>query len=172
MNLNGEEKRIRQLFREMSSEDQKLAPEFGSVVEAASRIGTSRGHAESLRLVAVVALLGLAIVIAAFVLLQPSKPQTIQVRTSPLPEQDKEPNVAKPGPALQPTTPEPHRAVIRRSHKPRSSDSLSIAMKSLSMWRSPTASLLPTPNDELLRTLPRLGESLRMIPRFSPDQFN
>jgi hypothetical protein len=65
-----------------------------------------------------------------------------------------------------------HPRVRSQSRSTQFSSSLENAMKSLSFWQSPTAALLQTPQDEMLNTLPRLGESLRSIKSFSPDQFN
>jgi hypothetical protein len=45
-------------------------------------------------------------------------------------------------------------------------------MKTLSAWQSPTASLLKAPGEEMLKSLPRLGESLQSIKILSPDEFN
>ena len=43
MNLNGDEKRIRQLFREMSLDDQRRAPQFDNVL-AAAQSGRTRSQ--------------------------------------------------------------------------------------------------------------------------------
>ena len=82
------------------------------------------------------------------------------------------PNVVLPKPAVDSPGVAPRVATIKNARPRRSSDHLAIAMKSLFAWQSPTASLLKTPEDELLKSLPRLGESLQTIKSFSPDKFN
>jgi hypothetical protein len=174
MNLNGDEKRIRQLFREMSLDDRRRAPEFASVLTAAqSGMARSQNPPRSLRFVMTVAVVCAVLLIAMAVLLRRSTPQDppIQASAPPAPTEE-EPAVLPslpdaPGPGL-----DHHRSVKRGVRHRRPSTRIEIVMKSLFAWRSPTASLLQTPNDELLRSLPRLGESLQTIKSYSPDQFN
>ena len=62
--------------------------------------------------------------------------------------------------------------VTKRTRGRRQSDRMAFAVKSLFAWQSPTTSLLTIPDDKLLNSLPRLGESLQMIKTYSPEQFN
>jgi hypothetical protein len=176
MNLNGDEKRIRQLFREMSRDDQRRAPQFASVLAAArSGMARSQNRTRSLRFAMAVAMLCAALLIAMAIIVRPSKPtgpaRDEQAVTPTVPPEapskigPKQPGVGTPGL-------EPRRVIIKRVRHHRTTDQLAVAMNSLFAWRSPTASLLKTPGDELLRSLPRLGESLQTIKSFSPDQFN
>ena len=173
MNLNGDEKRIQQLFREMNRDDQRRAPQFASVLEAAHS-GTSRTQrrTRSLRLAMGVAMLCVVILMAMIIVLRGSKPRAANDQALATPVQPESSPSVVPSQHGIVTHSGPRPAIIKRARHRRSSDSLAIAMKSLSLWQSPTASLLPTPDDELLKSLPRLGESLRMIKPFSPDQFN
>ncbi len=176
MNLNGDEKRIQQLFREMSLDDQRRAPQFARLLaEANSGKAHARNRFPALRFAIAVAMLCVALLIAMVVIVKPSKPLDAMV----------------PGDqTLAPTAPEvlaaaidqsrpvseaprvEHKKVIRRVRWQRPSTHAEISTKSLFAWQSPTASLMQTPNDELLRSLPRLGESLQTIKSFSPDEFN
>lgn len=170
MNLNGEEKRIQQLFREMSSDERRRAPEFASVLAAPGK-ARLRGGSRSLRLAMAVAMIFAGLLVAAALILTPSKPQGLAESTqaqepvskpeSPDGVEPSQRNLQAPTPALL-----PKRASRRRT------DRTTLVMKSLFAWRSPTASLLKTPGDELLRSLPRLGESLKTIRTYTPDQFN
>lgn len=70
----------------------------------------------------------------------------------------------------------PNRAVLPvvvkrvRHHKP--VNELALAMK-LSTWRSPTASLLKTNEDDnKLMSLPKLGESLKTLRSYTADDLN
>jgi len=176
MNLNGDEKRIRQLFREMSLDDQRRAPQFASVLAAArSGMVRSQNRTRSLRFAAAVAMLCAALLIAMAIIVRSSKPN------GPARDEQAIAPTAPPeaSPSFAPkhaggTAPEikPRRVIIKRARHHQSTDQLAVAMNSLFAWQSPTASLLKTPGDELLRSLPRLGESLQTIKSFSPDQFN
>jgi hypothetical protein len=175
MNLNGDEKRIRQLFREMSLDDQRRAPEFASVLAAAANSGMthSQNRTRSLRFAMAVAMLCAALLIAMAIIVKPSKPQGAAAHASaPAMQTETQPSVVPYQPGVQAPGVEPRKTIIKHARHRRTSDQMAIAMKSLFAWKSPTASLLQTPGDELLRSLPRLGESLQTIKSFSPDQFN
>jgi hypothetical protein len=176
MNLNGDEKRIQQLFLEVSRDDQRRAPQFAGVLAAArSGLARSQNRTRSLRLAIAVTMLCLAMLMAMVVVLRPSKPRGLAARddqgSAPPVQPEAPPSVLRSQPGVVATN-IARKSIIKRARHPRTSDSLAIAMKSLSSWQSPTASLLKTPGDELLRSLPRLGESLQTIKPFSPDQFN
>jgi hypothetical protein len=176
MNLNGDEKRIRQLFREMSLDDQRRAPQFDNVLAAAQSGRTrSQNRTRSLRVAMAVAMLCVALLIAMVIIVRPSKPRgsagSENQIVAPLVQPDAPPSVA-PQPRVESPGVESYRRIIKRVRHRRPSDQIDIAMKSLFAWQSPTASLLKTPGDELLRSLPRLGESFQTIKSFSPEQFN
>lgn len=177
MNLNGDEKRIRQLFREMSRDDQRRAPEFASVLAAAnSGIASSQNRARPRRFAMAAAMLCAALLIAMAIIVKPSKPQDAAAHddraSTPAVQPEAQPSVVPYQPGVQAPGVEPRKTTIKHARHRRASDQMAIAMKSLFAWKSPTASLLQTPGDGLLRSLPRLGESLRGIKSFSPDEFN
>lgn len=173
MNLNGDEKRIQQLFREMSRDDQRRAPEFAGVLAAAnSRRARSQNRARSLRFAMPAAMLCAALLIAMTIIVRPSKPQRAahdDQASTPAVQPEAPPSVVPYQPGMQAPGVGPRKTRVTHARHRRPSDKMAIAMKSLLAWRSPTASLLKTPVDELLRSLPRLGESLQTIKSFSPD---
>ena len=185
MNLNGDEKRIRQLFREMSREEEHRTPEFAQVI-AAARSGAGRAQNETRLFTLALAVSGVAIVILIAVSFamrhsralpqtDPSKQVANQVAkqvAEPPPSTENEPanTLSSRVPGVSRTV--IHQTIPRRVRRRRQPDDLAIRMKSLSAWQSPTASLLKAPGQEMLNSLPRLGESLQSIKSFSPDEFN
>ena len=170
MNLSGEEKRIRQLFHELSRDELERAPEFAVLVAANSLRLRSRNRSRLLRFAT--ALLVLFAVVMTALMVEPSRPPGPDTPLQSLAPEPEKTNRAEPLPpgATQDALPGRRGAKMRR-HR-RSPDRLTVAMRSLFAWQSPTASLLTAPGDELLNSLPRLGESLQTIKSYSPDQFN
>jgi hypothetical protein len=173
MNLNGEEKRIRQLFRELSSHEREQAPDFAAVLASANAPTVrSRNGSRSWRFAMACTVLPAVLSVAMAIILQLSQGNDPSRQASTPDSQAQE------APALGPlqarATPDvpPRKRGPRPRRQRRTSDPMTIAMKTLFAWRSPTASLLKIPEDELLRSLPRLGESFQTIKSYSPDQFN
>lgn len=180
MNQNGDEKRIQQLFREMSDGDRLRTPAFSRVVQGASssalpfRIGVSRRLAFTFAAVCVV-MIALAIVTMRHQTPVNQVAEITQPSAQPPNSTDlfdrhpAAPKLVVPTP-VEVIKPLP---VVRvrhvRHHKP--VNELALAMK-LSTWRSPTASLLPTNDDDKLMSLPKLGESLKTLRSYSPDDLN
>lgn len=175
MNLNGDEKRIQRLFREMSCEDENRAPVFASVIAAAgSRTDHSQKRTRYFTVAWAVAGILIAMLIAVRVAMRHQETQT-QDNPREQVADVKESTEAAPTSSLPRTivdTPRTTggRATSKRVRRPRRSEELAIRMKALAAWQSPTASLLKTPGEEM--SLPRLGESLRSIKIFSADEFN
>ena len=174
MNLNGDEKRIRQLFRELSHSELERAPEFASVLAAATNSAVrSQNLSRSWKFAMAISVLFAVVLVTIALIRQPSKPQARGA-----PSQASAPGSQLEEPVTVPrrvgTTRDsaPHKRAAMLRRKRRSSDRTAIAMRSLFAWQSPTAALLKTPNDELLRSLPRLGESFQTIKSYSPEQFN
>ncbi|MEK6322789.1 MAG: hypothetical protein AABN33_14025 [Acidobacteriota bacterium] len=175
MNLNGDEQRIQQLFREMSRDDERRAPEFASVVEAASSRTRPQNGTRASALAWAVAGIFIAMLISVSFAVRHPKAQAPTdagdpVAASKQPSENASTNTL---PKLVDTNSTPARRTIpKRVRRKRHSDELAIRMKSLYAWQSPTASLLKAPGEEIFKSLPRLGESLRSIKIFSPDEFN
>jgi hypothetical protein len=177
MNLNGNEERIQQLFGEMSRDDQQRTPRFASMLAAANSRGAhSRDEAPSLRFAMAIAMLFAVLLISVAITVRLSKSQNpagdgAQV-AGPVTPPEPHPGVAlsQPDPGIAKVyAPKP---VIKHVRHRRQPNQIEVAIKSLFAWQSPTAALLTTPSDDLLKSLPKLGESLQTIKSYSPDQFN
>ena len=186
MNLNGDEKRIRQLFREMSREEEQRTPDFTRVIAAAgSGTNLSQRGTRSFAL-AWAAVVLIAVLIAVSLAMRHTGTQTQDNGSGQVAEDKRSAEaapaisatettvaaVSTPRPGTTPPKRRPTRAGVfsNRVRYPQRSDELAVRMKALSAWQSPTASLLKTPGDEI--SLPRLGESLLSIKIFSPADFN
>ena len=159
----------------MSRDELRRAPQFAELLAAANTgIARSRNHAGFYRfamaaVICAVLLIAIALTMSAFRSQRESPEQQALV-----PGEDSEaPRTDDPSmPNTGTSNPAPRRVVPKRARHRRASDKTAIAMKSLFAWRSPTSSLLKIREDELLKSLPRLGESLRTIKTYTPDQFN
>jgi hypothetical protein len=176
MNLNGDEKRIQQLFREMSRHDELRMPAFSRVVEGGSlrvapfRAGVSR------KLAWTFAALCVAVITLAVVTLRHQSPVVRDDQA----KAEEQPSESSPIPiplagVIQPRDLPPVRPAVKAVFKPvrhrKPVNDLALAMK-LSTWRSPTASLLKTTSDDKLMSLPKLGESLQTLRFYSLDDLN
>jgi hypothetical protein len=176
MNLNGDEKRIQQLFHEMRLDEQRRTPGFAGVLAAANAgIASSQNRGRSLRFALATAVLCFAVLIALAIIERPWKPRGPAAEDEGATAQLEQPHA--PGAVESKLSPEapvevPRKTTVRHAHRRPASNPVALATKSLFAWQSPTASLLQTPDDELLKSLPRLGESLKTIRFFSPDEFN
>lgn len=172
MNLNGDEKRIQQLFREMSRDDQSRVPAFSRVVQGAnSRTGATR-LGLSRRLALTLATLCVVVITLAIVTLRHQAPvdqiAALPPTTIELPGT---PDITSIPPAVIKTAPSRAIVAAKRIHRRKPVNDLALAMK-LSTWRSPTASLLKTASDDKLMSLPKLGESLQTLRFYSLDDLN
>jgi hypothetical protein len=172
MNLNGDEKRIQQLFREMSRDDELRTPAFSRVLQGAnSRMGAA-SVGTSRRLALTFATLCVVVITLAILTLRNQAPVD-QISESP------QPPPAEPGtPNIPPVLPRvietrPPRATVAVKHIRHRSPVYELAMAMrLSRWRSPTASLLKASSDDKLMSLPTLGDSLRTLRFYSLDELN
>ncbi|HEY9231146.1 MAG TPA: hypothetical protein VIS78_03345 [Blastocatellia bacterium] len=168
MNHNLEEQKIKQWFHEARQADAARAPAFADVLAAAAqskRRGAARWLAWRIAFVSVVLL---TIGIAAFVFFKESRtepPDAAGVARLPLYPQN----------PLAPTTP---RAVTHRPDRSAKATPANIRLSARSRrlaqprfavgpsallsfkWQSPTDFLLQTPGADLLKTVPRVGDSL------------
>jgi hypothetical protein len=174
MKVDGEEKRIRRLFSEMSSGDARLAPEFAGTLESAGAVARSN-RIDRLRTQAALAMACAALVVFAIMVARHARPQTVGPDEQ-MAAQSWSPEA--PGTGNSNTlragveSGAPVKRVVKRVRHRRSPNDLTIAIERLLAWQSPTASLLKSPNDELLKSLPRLGESLEVVQSLSPDRLN
>lgn len=175
MNQDWQEKRMRQLFRELREQDEQQAPAFANVLETAL---ASQRPAQSAwrvwRLATVIALLIVVIGSVFFFIKASSTEPTIGPQGSLSPRVPELPNQVAPAPSLSEgyaraaMKPEPGRSQNRYPKKVRSlfgrhkqlpTQNLQLTML-ISKWQSPTGSLLKLPGAELFNTIPRVGEPL------------
>ena len=185
--MNREENEIRRLFRELKREDERLAPPFARDWNAAlSRTDEGRTTRRALRLcaataVTLVALGGLALIalrmserrpipnaaqgpVAAPVQTQPPSVASVGALPSPVEKSGAWRNRgAKPDSKIG--SPRGLSKNIRRRTPPRPQAEVAL----ISRWRSPTEFLLNTPGEQLLRTVPRLDDSVLKIKTVALD---
>lgn len=173
MNLNGDEKRIQQLFREMSRDDELRTPAFSRVMQGANSKMGATGIGVSRRLALTFATLCVVAITVAIVTLRDQAPVDLISETA-VNAPPSLPDTADLAPAPPKTiNVEPSRAIVavRRIRHRRPVNDLAIAMR-LSNWRSPTDSLLKSSSDDKLMSLPTLGDSLRTLRFYSLDELN
>jgi hypothetical protein len=199
MELNGEDKRIRALFCELKREEERTSPLFAKTWNIAEaefhRTGLRRLRFQSSsnlpRFAA--AILVASLVLAATVLL----PRYLRLPRQPRqPKHDYAEQAAAAGPPA--TSKEPPRSVkvpvngesgkptdrlvaIRRAVRVKKSQVASaqrarpvnqIKQNGLSEWQSPTAKLLRSAGDELLRFVPQMNESAAEMKKFLANDLN
>lgn len=173
MNQNGNEKRIRQLFREMSRDDELRTPAFSRVVQGTNSRGGATRAGMSRRLALTFATLCAVVITVAFVVLRYQAP--VEQISEAAPTELEVPGTpaivdAVPPGKIKTATPRAMIAVRHVRHRKPVND-LAIAMK-LSSWRSPTDALLKSSSDDKLMSLPNLGDSLRTLRFYSLDELN
>jgi hypothetical protein len=174
MNQDWREKRIRQLFRELGREDERNAPGFAGVVNAALLGGRGTGRRLRLwRLAPLAAAPVLAIIVALLLLRSPSTETASPEGGSSslvLPNRETGPRIIMPAPIVIPS---PEGAIITRGRRPRRA-ALPARNSSLliSQWRSPTDYLLRVPGNELLKSIPRVPDSTPDITRSLIEKHN
>ena len=167
-----EENRIRELFNEMKREDERRAPSFARTMESALSRGAKTRQPWRVLPIAVAAALLILIGLSAFIIFRRSAPQIYQAaRTEPVapPDQPPPPDIIKIAPRKNepPNRKEPARSGKRRvTDQPRPSPTL------ISDWKSPTDFLLETSGRQLLRTTPRVDESITNIKELFPEEMN
>jgi hypothetical protein len=196
MGLNGEDKRIRALFCELKREEEGTSPQFAKTWNIAEaefyRRGFSRLRVQTsanlLRFAT--AILVVSLVLAATVLL----PRYLRLHQQPKNDNGKQ----DVGVAPHATSEEPPRSgdvpakresgkstdrllAIRRSVRVKKSPVASAqrarpvkqdGQNGLSEWQSPTAKLLRSAGDELLRFLPQINESAEEMKKFLSNDLN
>ena len=174
MEYVGEEKRIRELFRELRLENERLTPPFALLWIRAQAAPARPLRATNLSFALATALLVCALVSLALW----SRPWQMN---SPSKVASLNPPVQSAGPVL---IPKPAIATIvpRSTMKPRSikgvsrrqTESLALNKTeisdaaAISKWESPTASLLRSPSEQVLTTVPQFNEAVKDLKSFLP----
>lgn len=182
MELSGEEKRIRASFLELRLEDERVTPQFAAVWNRAHFRRARRQTALDFRIAAAVVIVCFALFSLA--LLSRRWQRSLRsnyavangaVKSSASPPQIKKDQelvqqagraqvVRKPGPVGFAPRSQTAKLAARRST---TRDTIA-----LSRWQSPTTSLLRSPGDEVLWTLPQLNQTLHEMELFLPNRLN
>jgi hypothetical protein len=185
-----EENELKQLFRELRREDEGLAPSFARDWDAAlSRMGGGRSPRRVFRLaaatlVALILLGGLALILftrssrqpisnattePAAAQTQPRSPSVAPIETpsGPVESSKVEPNQVAKADSKTGLVRERSKSAWRR---PSARSRTTVVL--ISRWRSPTEFLLNSPGEQLLKTVPRLNESLLDIKAVTLDANN
>jgi hypothetical protein len=168
MNQNLEEENIRRLFRETRQADESVSPAFESTIQA-TRLRGQVVPAHRIKLLPAVITISVLLLAAAFAVVVLTR--SADVPSAPVAREPGSSDATPPAvvvAAATPATPKPARPAS--PSRPRRSWSKR-ATPLISQWRSPTDFLLKTPGNELLNTLPRVGDSSIKM-RLNPDEKN
>ena len=193
MELNGEDKRIRALFCELKREDERKSPLFAQTWKMAEaefhRRDSSRLRFQlsSNLLRFATAILVVSLVLAATVLL----PKYLRLRRQPVNNDAKQETVVVPSVNSEDTpwsVEVPHNGQtskpvdrlvatrksvrVKKSRVAFARREPSIKRDRLSEWQSPTAKLLRSAGDELLRFTPQMNESAEKMKKFLTNDLN
>jgi hypothetical protein len=182
MELVGEEKRIQALFSEARLADERTTPSFVGVWNRAQAKTTRAQRAFNLSFVAATALLVCALVSLAWWVSRSQRSQDVVIANVPPitnvgPKNVVQPNVepvAESKPGGQPRFSGRSRAVKLAARR----QAIQIAAgkralrdaKAIESWQSPTATLLDSSSDEMLKSLPQLNQSVDELKSFLPIQ--
>jgi hypothetical protein len=178
----GNEKRIQALFRELKLADERVAPEFIKVwdrAQATSPGWTSSGSAPVFRLSFALAT-ALVITLSALALWsryrQPGEQVNPRVATestlpgsTPAPSRATPPPVVAQSPVRVKSNQWPPKLAARRKADLAARNAVIREAVSISSWQSPTATLMQSPADDVLTSLPQLDRSLNELKTFLPN---
>jgi hypothetical protein len=180
MELVGEEKRIQALFSEARLADEQTMPSFAGVWNRAQAKTIRAPRAFNLSFVAATALLVCALVSLAWWMNHAQRNQGALAVTVPPITNGGAINVVQPtkgvapAPVTQPRSGEKSRALIlaARRHAVLAAASQKILRdaKAIESWQSPTATLLDSPSEALLKSLPQMNQSVDELKSFLPSQ--
>jgi len=182
MELVGEEKRIQALFSEARLADEQTMPSFVGVWNRAQSKTVRTQRAFNLSFVAATALLVCALVSLAWWVNRSQRNQGAVIATVP--------PITTVGPKNVVQTPvksDVELTPARQRHYGERSRALKLAVrrqavlmaanrkaardaKAIESWQSPTATLLDSSSDELLKSLPQLNQSVDELKTFLPVQ--
>jgi hypothetical protein len=185
MELVGEEKRIQALFSELRFADEQARPEFAAVWNRAQATMVRPARAFNLSFVAATALLMVALVSLAWW----SRHSQENLQQRAVVEMATTTPAAGPVQAIKEASVNPIVAGENRDRPSSTSRARRLAAqrralmlavnrkaardaKEISSWASPTSALLKSQNDELLKSLPQLSESVDELKSFLPNTPN
>ena len=181
MELVGEEKRIQALFSDVRLADEQTKPSFAGVWNRAQSKTMRTQRAFNLSFVAATALLVCALVSLAWwsrhwqrnpdvVATVPAVPATSPVKVG---VESKELNLAKPRPKRDSPSSGSNAmklAARREALLLAANRKATHEAKAIASWQSPTATLLDSSSEELLKSLPQLNQTVDELKSFLPSQ--
>lgn len=181
MDSAGGEEKIQALFRELKLADERVAPEFNRVWDRAQ--STSPGSPRVFKISLAVATALFVISLSSLVLWSQNWQRSQQlnpgIATGPAtPGSTPAPQSATPAPELLGVVAPPNRLksnrrdlkVTARRHANLNARNAAIREDiSISSWQSPTATLMQSPVDHVLTSLPQLDRSLTNLKTFLPN---
>jgi len=179
MELAGEQKRIQALFSELRLAEEQTVPRFAAVWNRAQARTVRPARAFNLSFVAATALLICALVSLAVwsKYSQPKTPAAVAgtMTASRLVKMAEGIPVAPPlpdHPRTQNSSMSRARRLVAQRHALMLAINRRVARdaKVISSWESPTASLLKSQNDELLKSIPQLNENADELKSFLPNK--
>ncbi|MDX6305936.1 MAG: hypothetical protein QOI77_2905 [Blastocatellia bacterium] len=181
MELTGEETRIRALFSQVRQADEQTAPSFAGVWNRAQSKTVRTTRVFNLSFAAASALLVCGLVSLAW--WSTHRPQHLDVViVSAPPIASPAVKVVEPAKNPEPVKITQHRFVGRslalKLAARRQAGLVAAGKKTLrdakaiASWQSPTATLLASPSDELLKSLPQLTQTAEELKLFLRDQLN
>ena len=176
MELVGEEKRIQALFSEARLADEQTTPSFVGVWNRAQAKTTRTQRSFNLSFVAATALLVCALVSLAWWINRAQRSQNVVIANVPsitnggfMPATG-----SAPAPVNQPRSGDRPRALKlaarHRAIQLAASQNALRGAKAIESWQSPTATLLDSSSDELLKSLPQLNQTVDDLKSFLPSQ--
>jgi hypothetical protein len=180
MDSNGEEQRIRALFRELRSDDLSQAPPLSRDWLRAQSPATQRGARFGRLRVATVSVVIALLVVSVLVLSNRRRQSEVadqRVKSSTTERQTFQKNEVVVQKIVAGGSPKPQKHFTSRRNrltreKPGVTSTSQTQRVELSVWRSPTAILLSSAADRLLRSFPRVDQSSQEFKSFLPDRLN
>jgi hypothetical protein len=189
MELAGNEKKIQALFRELKLADERVAPEFIRVWNRAQ--ATNPGSLLLFKISFAIAMALIVVTVCSLALWSRTWQRSLQTgpgiataptTTSSMPgstaDSTPAPPLAKPGPTQSVVAKPPirvksnrwDRRVVARRHEELNAGNPAVREAVfISSWQSPTATLMQSPADDVLTSLPQLDRSLTELKTFLPN---
>jgi hypothetical protein len=179
-----EENRIKELFHELRRDDERRAPAFARTMDAALSRSVKTHRGWQLLPVAAATVMLILIGLSVFIIFRQSSTKTYQAaEVEPVapPDQSSQPEVIVSAPrkngspnknGLPNKNGSPDRIESPKPGKRRVARQRKLSPTLISDWQSPTDFLLETSGRQLLRTTPRVDESITSIKGLFPEKMN
>jgi hypothetical protein len=180
MQLAGNEKKIQALFRELKIADERVAPEFSKVWNRAQAISPGLWRTNlSFGLATALLVITVSVLVLWSRNAQPSEQVSPKVATESTPLGSTPAATPPPTRPLQSVVAQspvrvksnrwPPKLAARRKANLDARNAIIQEAVSISSWQSPTATLMQSPADDVLSSLPQLDRSLNELKTFLPN---